>query len=190
MDFIERGKRLPQPEKCPDTVYKQMLRCWQAKPEHRPTFRELNQHFEEDPLYADARAIMRGRESWRLALIPSWCLMKELNFLHTCVCGRCLLWVCTCMLACINVHLILVAASHWLRQGKVFHRQLLFSDVKVSIWPLLYCVQLLCVNLLQWLWTINVKRQTVSSADEQLLNYNINIYFLGDITNVLQTHNP
>ncbi|PVD18899.1 hypothetical protein C0Q70_21457 [Pomacea canaliculata] len=63
VDFIERGKRLPQPEKCPDTVYKQMLRCWQAKPEHRPTFRELNQHFEEDPLYADARAIMRGRES-------------------------------------------------------------------------------------------------------------------------------
>lgn len=153
MDFIERGKRLPQPEKCPDTVYKQMLRCWQVKPEHRPTFRELNQHFEEDPLYADARAIMRGRESWRLALITSWCLMKELNFLHTCVWAMFVVGVH--LHACMHKRALNFGSClSLIETGKGFSPAvIIFWCESVLIWPLLYCVQLLCVNLLQWLWT-------------------------------------
>ncbi|KAL8623946.1 hypothetical protein ACOMHN_047166 [Nucella lapillus] len=61
VNFIERGKRLAKPEKCPDTVYQIMLRCWQSEASSRPTFKELNKHFEEDPLYADVQHLIRRK---------------------------------------------------------------------------------------------------------------------------------
>lgn len=49
------GKRLDRPEACPEHVYKLMLKCWDLKPENRPTFQELHNIFSTDPLYADVR---------------------------------------------------------------------------------------------------------------------------------------
>ncbi|XP_028612495.1 macrophage-stimulating protein receptor [Grammomys surdaster] len=39
--FLAQGRRLPQPEYCPDSLYQVMLRCWEADPAARPTFRAL-----------------------------------------------------------------------------------------------------------------------------------------------------
>uniref|UniRef100_A0A671PK86 Hepatocyte growth factor receptor n=1 Tax=Sinocyclocheilus anshuiensis TaxID=1608454 RepID=A0A671PK86_9TELE len=39
--FLLQGRRLLQPEFCPDALYNVMIECWHPKPEHRPTFSEL-----------------------------------------------------------------------------------------------------------------------------------------------------
>ncbi|CAH2312528.1 macrophage-stimulating receptor isoform X1 [Pelobates cultripes] len=39
--YLFRGRRLPQPEYCPDPLYTLMLQCWSAHPEERPTFTQL-----------------------------------------------------------------------------------------------------------------------------------------------------
>uniref|UniRef100_A0ABD2XPA8 Tyrosine-protein kinase n=1 Tax=Trichogramma kaykai TaxID=54128 RepID=A0ABD2XPA8_9HYME len=53
IEFIERGERLPQTEKCPDYVYHVMLRCWNLRISERPTFKELMDIFSNDPEYAN-----------------------------------------------------------------------------------------------------------------------------------------
>ncbi|XP_069822619.1 macrophage-stimulating protein receptor [Dendropsophus ebraccatus] len=39
--YLYRGRRLPQPEYCPDPLYTLMLQCWSPHPEERPTFSQL-----------------------------------------------------------------------------------------------------------------------------------------------------
>ncbi|KAK2091157.1 Macrophage-stimulating protein receptor [Saguinus oedipus] len=39
--FLAQGRRLPQPEYCPDSLYQVMQRCWEADPAVRPTFGAL-----------------------------------------------------------------------------------------------------------------------------------------------------
>nr|CDJ80465.1 Tyrosine protein kinase domain containing protein [Haemonchus contortus] len=41
ISYIEQGNRPPQPEKCPNEIFKLMKRCWQADPNDRPTFAEI-----------------------------------------------------------------------------------------------------------------------------------------------------
>ncbi|XP_068951790.1 macrophage-stimulating protein receptor isoform X2 [Petaurus breviceps papuanus] len=36
--FLAQGRRLPQPEYCPDALYEVMLQCWDPSPTERPTF--------------------------------------------------------------------------------------------------------------------------------------------------------
>ncbi|CAL8083876.1 unnamed protein product [Calicophoron daubneyi] len=47
---VEKGYRLPNPHTashpCPDDLYNVMLKCWDARPENRPTFRSLYDVFE------------------------------------------------------------------------------------------------------------------------------------------------
>ncbi|XP_027725011.1 tyrosine-protein kinase Fer isoform X2 [Vombatus ursinus] len=38
---VEQGYRMSAPHKCPEEIYKIMLRCWDYKPENRPKFSEL-----------------------------------------------------------------------------------------------------------------------------------------------------
>ncbi|XP_068006309.1 tyrosine-protein kinase HCK [Melanerpes formicivorus] len=44
---LERGYRMPRTENCPEELYAIMLRCWNTKPEDRPTF-ESTQSILED----------------------------------------------------------------------------------------------------------------------------------------------
>ncbi|XP_044072501.1 macrophage-stimulating protein receptor-like [Siniperca chuatsi] len=39
--FLLKGRRLPQPQFCPDTLYSIMLTCWDPEPECRPSFNSL-----------------------------------------------------------------------------------------------------------------------------------------------------
>ncbi|XP_029007683.1 macrophage-stimulating protein receptor-like [Betta splendens] len=39
--FLLKGRRLPQPQFCPDDLYAVMLACWDPEPEHRPGFHSL-----------------------------------------------------------------------------------------------------------------------------------------------------
>eukprot|EP00123_Amoebidium_parasiticum_P013343 comp21903_c0_seq2/m.31439 comp21903_c0_seq2/g.31439 ORF comp21903_c0_seq2/g.31439 comp21903_c0_seq2/m.31439 type:complete len:397 (-) comp21903_c0_seq2:888-2078(-) len=41
LEEVNKGYRMPCPDKCPDYVYKIMLDCWKATPEDRPTFDSL-----------------------------------------------------------------------------------------------------------------------------------------------------
>ncbi|XP_041356255.1 tyrosine-protein kinase HTK16-like [Gigantopelta aegis] len=47
LKFVESGKRLSKPKKCPDQVYEKMLECWSCTPECRPTFKDLNAFFND-----------------------------------------------------------------------------------------------------------------------------------------------
>ncbi|XP_040850952.1 macrophage-stimulating protein receptor isoform X2 [Ochotona curzoniae] len=40
-NYLAQGRRLAQPEYCPDSLYQVMQRCWEADPAARPTFRAL-----------------------------------------------------------------------------------------------------------------------------------------------------
>lgn len=41
LQFLESGKRHPQPAGCPEPMYEQMLYCWKRNPQDRPTFERL-----------------------------------------------------------------------------------------------------------------------------------------------------
>ncbi|XP_018538383.1 protein-tyrosine kinase 6b [Lates calcarifer] len=38
---VTKGHRMPRPAKCPDSLYRIMLKCWSAEPEDRPNFKYL-----------------------------------------------------------------------------------------------------------------------------------------------------
>ncbi|XP_075996998.1 macrophage-stimulating protein receptor-like isoform X2 [Genypterus blacodes] len=46
-NYLLKGRRLPQPQFCPDTLYSIMLACWDPEPELRPTFYNLAREVQE-----------------------------------------------------------------------------------------------------------------------------------------------
>jgi len=51
--YLDSGKRLPQPKRCPDTLFALMLACWTTDPADRPSFKELRPRL--DGIAASAR---------------------------------------------------------------------------------------------------------------------------------------
>ncbi|KAL2090927.1 hypothetical protein ACEWY4_013190 [Coilia grayii] len=45
--FLLKGRRLPQPQYCPDALFSVMLQCWAPEPEMRPSFHALVQVVQE-----------------------------------------------------------------------------------------------------------------------------------------------
>ncbi|CAF0997028.1 unnamed protein product [Rotaria sp. Silwood1] len=55
---VDQGYRLPQPPNCPPSLYAIMLECWNAEPEHRPSFFVLqyrleNEYIGENPEFSN-----------------------------------------------------------------------------------------------------------------------------------------
>ncbi|XP_064105314.1 tyrosine-protein kinase Shark-like isoform X1 [Macrobrachium nipponense] len=55
VELLEKKDRLPQPEKCPDSVFNLMMQCWSYKPHSRPSFKELATLFRTKPEYANIK---------------------------------------------------------------------------------------------------------------------------------------
>ena len=49
--YLQHGKRLERPSRCPSSTYQLMLRCWDWDEKRRPTFSQLLQLFKTDPEY-------------------------------------------------------------------------------------------------------------------------------------------
>jgi hypothetical protein len=47
VDKVLHGYRMESPFNCPSDIYEIMTRCWDAKPENRPTFGELLTTFKD-----------------------------------------------------------------------------------------------------------------------------------------------
>ncbi|CAK9301665.1 unnamed protein product [Gordionus sp. m RMFG-2023] len=47
INSIEKGYRLPKPDKCEKEIYDIMLKCWSARSSNRPTFSQLTHFFEQ-----------------------------------------------------------------------------------------------------------------------------------------------
>lgn len=45
--LLKTGYRMHQPEDCSQEIYRMMLSCWQARPQDRPSFKELRQRLED-----------------------------------------------------------------------------------------------------------------------------------------------
>ena len=41
MEVIENGKRLEQPQACPNSIYKLMSECWNLEPHARKSFEDI-----------------------------------------------------------------------------------------------------------------------------------------------------
>lgn len=51
--FLQHGKRLERPSRCPSSNYQLMLRCWEWDEKKRPTFFQLVQLLKNDSDYRD-----------------------------------------------------------------------------------------------------------------------------------------
>ena len=64
-DLLEKGERLPQPSICTIDLYYILLKCWQAIPDNRPTFKQLVENF-----------VLFARDPGRYLVIPGDKLMR------------------------------------------------------------------------------------------------------------------
>ncbi|NWY98127.1 FRK kinase, partial [Loxia curvirostra] len=46
IQLLDSGYRLPQPETCPEPLYRMMEQCWSTEPDERPTFESLSDQLE------------------------------------------------------------------------------------------------------------------------------------------------
>ena len=47
IERVQGGYRMPQPPRCPDELYKMMIKCWDKEPDLRPTFDYLQSYFDD-----------------------------------------------------------------------------------------------------------------------------------------------
>ncbi|XP_065166490.1 tyrosine-protein kinase Shark-like [Atheta coriaria] len=58
IELLMKGKRLEQPEKCPERVYEKMLECWRFEPSERPTFAQLFDFFANNSAYINIKELI------------------------------------------------------------------------------------------------------------------------------------
>ena len=46
--YLQHGKRLDRPSRCPSSIYQIMLKCWEWEEKRRPTFSQLLQYLKTD----------------------------------------------------------------------------------------------------------------------------------------------
>ena len=51
--YLQHGKRLERPTRCPSSTYQLMLKCWEWEEKKRPTFSQLLHFLKTDPDYRD-----------------------------------------------------------------------------------------------------------------------------------------
>ena len=51
--YLQHGKRLERPSRCPSSIYQLMLKCWEWEEKKRPTFSQLLHLLKTDPDYRD-----------------------------------------------------------------------------------------------------------------------------------------
>jgi serine/threonine protein kinase len=51
--YLQHGKRLERPSRCPSSTYQLMLKCWEWDEKKRPTFSQLVQLLKTEPDYRD-----------------------------------------------------------------------------------------------------------------------------------------
>ena len=51
--YLQHGKRLERPSRCPSSTYQLMLKCWEWEEKKRPTFSQLLHFLKTDPDYRD-----------------------------------------------------------------------------------------------------------------------------------------
>eukprot|EP01114_Cavostelium_apophysatum_P005290 TRINITY_DN1609_c0_g1_i2.p1 TRINITY_DN1609_c0_g1~~TRINITY_DN1609_c0_g1_i2.p1 ORF type:complete len:602 (+),score=84.00 TRINITY_DN1609_c0_g1_i2:143-1807(+) len=66
VDDIQAGRRLTRPPKCPEEIYKLMLKCWKEDPEKRPTFIQIYQALAASTpdIYATGSVFRPRRENY------------------------------------------------------------------------------------------------------------------------------
>eukprot|EP00118_Oscarella_pearsei_P018797 m.194793 g.194793 ORF g.194793 m.194793 type:complete len:112 (+) comp39507_c0_seq25:2282-2617(+) len=47
LHFLRKGNRLNRPENCSEELYSVMLQCWEAEPNRRPCFRDVEKQLRE-----------------------------------------------------------------------------------------------------------------------------------------------
>jgi len=47
VDSLKGGYRLPQPNDCPNSIYKILLECWSDSPESRPDFEKIHNQIQQ-----------------------------------------------------------------------------------------------------------------------------------------------
>lgn len=51
--YLQHGKRLERPSRCPSSTYSLMQKCWEWEEKKRPTFSQLLHFLKTDPDYRD-----------------------------------------------------------------------------------------------------------------------------------------
>lgn len=59
LPYLRSGRRLPQPDSCPQFLFEIMWRCWDDDPDQRPSFSQLVQEIESETKKLVARAAAR-----------------------------------------------------------------------------------------------------------------------------------
>ena len=68
VDYIEAGHRLAMPEKASNDVYTIMLKCWEYRPDNRPTFEELFSIFSDNPEYLNLTELLKTQDFHQLGM--------------------------------------------------------------------------------------------------------------------------
>ena len=68
LEYLEAGNRLAMPEKASNDDYGVMLKCWDYRPEERPSFEELFKYFSDNPEYLNLTELLKTQDFQQLGM--------------------------------------------------------------------------------------------------------------------------